>query len=134
MIDSSRMPAIRNMPPYSSVSRIRMVGRSQGYGDSCALGSQVGFGGAFMGAGEAAITPSDPVSGAGDGDDDGGLAELTAQGHDGHPHHVGEGIGVLVPRLLQQLLSRDDRALAAHQDLQDRELLGGELDLLLVPE
>ena len=30
MIDSSRMPAIRNIPPYSSVSRIRMVGRSQG--------------------------------------------------------------------------------------------------------
>lgn len=76
MIDSSRMPAIRNMPPYSSVSRIRMVGRSQGYGDSCALGSQVGFGGAFMGAGEAAITPSDPVSGAGDGDDDGGSPSL----------------------------------------------------------
>lgn len=46
------MPAIRNMPPYSSVRRIRMVGRSQGYGESCGFGSQVGFGGAFRGAGE----------------------------------------------------------------------------------
>jgi hypothetical protein len=44
MIDSSRMPAIRNMPPYRRVSRIRIVGRSRGLTGS--LGSQVGFGGA----------------------------------------------------------------------------------------
>ncbi len=34
------------MPPYSSVSRIRMVGRSQGKGRALTgLGSQVGMGG-----------------------------------------------------------------------------------------
>ncbi|RDL08068.1 hypothetical protein DER30_1401 [Streptomyces sp. HB202] len=55
MIDSSTMPAIRNIPPYSSVSRIRMVGRSQGYGGSGCLGSQVGFGGAAGGSGVVAM-------------------------------------------------------------------------------
>lgn len=42
---------IRNMPPYSSVSLMRMVGRSQGNGGSGLLGSHVGFGGAWGGAG-----------------------------------------------------------------------------------
>lgn len=45
---------IRNMPPYSSVSRMRMVGRSHGKGGAGLLGSQVGFGGACGGAGVAA--------------------------------------------------------------------------------
>lgn len=49
------MPAIRNIPPYRSVSRIRMVGRSQGEVGSCCLGSQVGFGGAVSGAEDVAI-------------------------------------------------------------------------------
>lgn len=55
MIDSSRMPAIRNIPPYSRVSLMRMVGRSQGNGGSGLRGSQVGFGGASGGAGAAAM-------------------------------------------------------------------------------
>lgn len=45
------MPAIRNIPPYSSVRRIRMVGLSHGNGLSAWAGSQVGFGGADGGAG-----------------------------------------------------------------------------------
>jgi hypothetical protein len=43
------MPAMRNMPPYSSVSRIRIVGRNQGYARAGSPGSQVGFGGAGAG-------------------------------------------------------------------------------------
>src|SRR4051812_34247747 len=130
MIESSRMPAMRNMPPYSRVSRMRMVGRSQGKGGSTfAPGFQVGFGGALGGAGAAAIEGSDPVAGAGHRDDDRGLAELAAQGHDGDAYDVGERVRVLVPGLLQELLGGDDCALAAQQYFQDGELLGGELDL-----
>ncbi|GFE24611.1 hypothetical protein Sliba_50640 [Streptomyces nigrescens] len=39
------------MPPYSSVSRIRMVGRSQGAGRRGGPGRAVGIGGRAAGAG-----------------------------------------------------------------------------------
>src|SRR5947209_8533579 len=51
MTSSSTTPAMRNIPPYSTVRRIRMVGRSHGPDDSAGRGSQVGLGGAAGGGG-----------------------------------------------------------------------------------
>jgi hypothetical protein len=51
------------------------------------------------------------------------VAELAPQLEDRHPHRVGERVGILVPRLLQQLLRGDRGAIGAQQLGQDRELL-----------
>src|ERR1700722_10711865 len=51
-----------------------------------------------------------PVADAGDGLDHRRVAELLAQGQHRHPDRVRERIGVLVPRLFQQLLGTDNPA------------------------
>ncbi|OSY37232.1 hypothetical protein BG653_06537 [Streptomyces platensis] len=63
---SSTTPATRNMPPYSSVSRIRMVGRSHGGGRRRGSGSVGGAGGRRGGAGAweagaTALNPGEPA-------------------------------------------------------------------------
>src|SRR6185312_9427619 len=67
---------------------------------------------------------ADPVAGAGHREDHLRFTEPPPQGHHRHSHHVGEGVGVLVPRLLQQLLRAHRGTSGTHQHLQHRELLG----------
>src|SRR6478672_8813147 len=76
----------------------------------------------------------DPVAGAGHGGDQPWFAESLAEGRDRDADGVGEGVGVLVPGSLQQLLGTDDTALGDDEDLEDRELLPGERDVAAVAE
>jgi hypothetical protein len=54
-----------------------------------------------------------PVAHSGHGHDDPRLPESLAERGDGDPDGVGEGVGVLVPGPLEQLLRADDAALGA---------------------
>ena len=74
----------------------------------------------------------DAVPDAGHGGDDPGLAEALAQCRDRDAHGVGERVGVLVPRPLQQLLGADDTALGSDEHLEHRELLPGQRDVAAV--
>ena len=74
----------------------------------------------------------DAVAGAGDRGDDRGFAEALAQRRDGDAHGVGERVGVLVPRPLEQLLGADDAAFGGDEDFEHGELLAGQRDVAAV--
>jgi hypothetical protein len=74
----------------------------------------------------------DAVADAGHGGDDPGFAEAFAQCRDRDPHGVGEGVGVLVPCPLQELLGADDTAFGSDEDFEHGELLPGQRDVLAV--
>src|SRR5689334_19628401 len=74
----------------------------------------------------------DAVPDAGHGRDDPGVAEPLAQCRDRDAHGVGEGVGILVPRLLQELFGADDAAFGIDENLQYCELLPCERDVAAV--
>src|SRR5215472_18224007 len=111
---SSPVPEARNSPPYSKVSRSRMVCR----GSRGLLASR---------SWTLIAEPSDPVAGLGDRVDDRRVAELAAQPADGDLHRGGERVGHLVPHPLEQFLGRDHPALGGEQQLEHPELLRAEV-------
>jgi len=60
------------------------------------------------------------------------IVDLAAQPPDGHFHQVGVAVEIHVPHLLSQLRARQHVALAAHEQGQQRELLGGQLEPMSV--
>src|SRR4051812_20821524 len=70
----------------------------------------------------------DAVSDAGHGGDDRRFSETLAQRRDGDAHGVGERVGVLIPRPLEQLFGADDTALGDDEDFEHGELLAGQRD------
>src|SRR6266576_126051 len=75
----------------------------------------------------------DAVPGAGRGGDDRGFAEAFAQCRDCDAHGVGERVGVLIPRSLQEFFGADDTAFGGDEDVEHGELLAGERDVVTVP-
>ena len=57
-----------------------------------------------------------------------GFAQFPAEAGQGHRDGATEGIGVLVPHPLEELLGADDGAVGAEQDFQEPELLAVERD------
>ena len=76
----------------------------------------------------------DAIADAWHGGDDPGFAEPFAQCRDGDAYGVGERVGVLIPRPLQQLFGADDTAFGSDEDFEHRELLPGQRDIAAVPE
>src|SRR5438105_3032995 len=74
----------------------------------------------------------DAVPDAGRGGDDRGFAEAFAQCRDRDAHGVGERVGVLIPRSLQQFLGADDTTFGSDEHLEHGELLAGERDVAAV--
>src|SRR6266404_75741 len=74
----------------------------------------------------------DAVADAGHGGDDRRFAEAFAQCRDGDAHGVGERVGVLIPRSLQELFGADDTAFGSDEDLEHGELLPGQRDVAAV--
>ena len=64
------------------------------------------------------------VSDVGDGADDGGFAEFAAEPADGDGDDVGEGVGMLVPCLFEEVFGGQDGRVRSHEGLQDREFPG----------
>jgi hypothetical protein len=64
------------------------------------------------------------VSDVRDSADDGESPEFAAEPADGDGDDVGEGVGVLVPCLLQEVLGGKDGRVRSHEGLQDREFPG----------
>jgi hypothetical protein len=56
-----------------------------------------------------------------------GIVDLDAQAANGHFHHVGIAVEVHVPDLGNDLGAGQDLAGAAHQQMQQGELLGGQV-------
>ena len=75
----------------------------------------------------------DAVPDAGHRGDQPGFAEPLAQGRDRDAHGVGERIGVLVPRPLQELLGADHTAFGGDENFEHGELLPGQRDVPAVP-
>src|SRR5215472_12949006 len=69
---------------------------------------------------------SDLVPGAGEGFDDGGVAEFLAQFHDGDADGVGEGVCVGVPDAFEEVFGADDVAVGGEEGVQDAEFLVGQ--------
>ena len=70
----------------------------------------------------------DAVSDVGDGLDRRRFSELASQSADGDLDGVAERVDVLVPYLGEEVLGAEDGVLGAHQRLEHRELLGGEVE------
>src|SRR5690242_2911460 len=75
---------------------------------------------------------ADAVSDAGHGGDDPGFAEAFAQGRDGDAHGIGERVGILIPRPLQQLFGADDTAFGRDEYFEHGELLPRQRDVAAV--
>src|SRR5689334_2935812 len=71
----------------------------------------------------------DPVADPGERLDRRGLSELAAQAAERDVDRVGERVDELVPHLAEEVFGAQDAVLSAHQRLQQRELLGGEVEL-----
>jgi len=67
-----------------------------------------------------------------DGLDDGRLTQFPAQHHDDEPHHAGERVDVLIPRLLEEVLGRHYAAIGPEQFLEHDELLARQPHRLAV--
>ena len=80
------------------------------------------------GSGEV-LTQLDPVADARHGLDHPRLAEALAQRRDGDAYGVGERIGVLIPRALEQVFGAHDSAAGGHEHIEHRELLARESDV-----
>src|SRR2546421_2079068 len=81
-------------------------------------------------------TSTDPVPDAPCGADQRpveGAFQLAPQVPDVDVHHVGQPVVVVVPHVFQDLPAVDHLASMPHQELQQRELLGGQLDGLAGP-
>src|SRR5262249_32955240 len=61
------------------------------------------------------------------------LAQLLAQRRDDHPRRVGERVGVLVPRTLEERLGAEHATLGPQQLLEDAELLRGQRQQHIIP-
>jgi hypothetical protein len=71
--------------------------------------------------------PRDAVSDSGGVVDHGRLAEFPSQPGDRDPDGLGEGVGVLIPRLREEILGAERTRTGAQERFENRELLGGEL-------
>ena len=59
--------------------------------------------------------------------DDGRVAKFAPEPADGDEHRIGEGVGVLVPDLLQKILGSEEGLLRSHKCFEDPELLDGKV-------
>lgn len=73
------------------------------------------------------------VANAGGGDDDHRVPELATEATDGDGHSVGEGIGILVPDRLEQVLGTEVSGGGSEQGLEKGELLDRQVQSSPVP-